>query len=463
LRSYLHPLLFAILYKGLQLTNLDTTWNVVHLPRVAQATFAAIGDFFLWKLSKILFPVYTANWILLCQLSNWFLMYAYTRTFSNSLETVFVVTTLYYWIRCHFQHRSVALSSSLHKCEWLMLIFGTMAILIRTTSVVIWSFIVICHLLFTTSNKIKFIVRLFIVSSLLFTASFVLDSILYEKPTFVMWNFFRFNVVGGGGSFYGTHPAYWYFTHALPTVTFSFLFSTVGGCVLSWHNSFHRKLLSLILWYLLVFSVIAHKEFRFLMPILPLLMLYSGYFFSFWETLTSRYKTKLFSILTFLLILLNFPMAFYFMTIHQRGTIEVMFRLQEEARHSNISVHFLMPCHSTPYYAYIHRNISMEFLDCSPKLGVSDYADEADRFFANPNAFLQSRYAVNTSSSHSPPSHFVFYDVLLPAIRQFLDSHAYSEVVFSFVILSWHFQFSFWPRFDIEIVTFSLCDYQHIV
>jgi hypothetical protein len=73
---------------------------------------------------------------------------------------------------------------------------------------------------------------------------------------------------------------------------------------------------------------------------------------------------------------------------------------------------------------------------------VSDYADEADRFFANPNAFLQSRYAVNTSSSHSPPSHFVFYDVLLLSLyaitnilsnTRFLDASSNVTLVCAFL------------------------------
>ena len=50
-----------------------------------------------------------------------------------------------------------------------------------------------------------------------------------------------------------------------------------------------------------------------------------------------------------------------------RGQIDVMDYLGQEADlHSNMSVLFLTPCHATPYYSHIHRDISMEFLDCSP-------------------------------------------------------------------------------------------------
>jgi hypothetical protein len=61
------------------------------------------------------------------------------------------------------------------------------------------------------------------------------------------------------------------------------------------------------------------------------------------------------------------------------------------------------------------------------RFDVNNYIDEADRFFANPAAFLQSRFNMNTSL-HTLPTHFVFYDVLLPSIHNFLVTNEYYEV-----------------------------------
>ena len=50
-----------------------------------------------------------------------------------------------------------------------------------------------------------------------------------------------------------------------------------------------------------------------------------------------------------------------------RGGIAVMTLLSREAAmRPNMSVFFAMPCHATPYYSHIHRNIPMAFPDCSP-------------------------------------------------------------------------------------------------
>lgn len=51
------------------------------------------------------------------------------------------------------------------------------------------------------------------------------------------------------------------------------------------------------------------------------------------------------------LVLTNIPVAIYTGLIHQRGTLDVVGALEGSIRNMpNVSVLFLMPCHSTPYY-----------------------------------------------------------------------------------------------------------------
>lgn len=45
-----------------------------------------------------------------------------------------------------------------------------------------------------------------------------------------------------------------------------------------------------------------------------------------------------------------------------------MEHLANEAQEGLVDrVLFLMPCHATPYYSSLHKNVSMRFLDCSPR------------------------------------------------------------------------------------------------
>lgn len=52
----------------------------------------------------------------------------------------------------------------------------------------------------------------------------------------------------------------------------------------------------------------------------------------------------------------------------QRGTEDVMNYLSVEANSGKVkSVLFFTPCHATPYYSTLHRNLPMRFLDCTPR------------------------------------------------------------------------------------------------
>jgi phosphatidylinositol glycan class B len=164
------------------------------------------------------------------------------------------------------------------------------------------------------------------------------------------------------GSFYGTHPWYWYIVAAVPTLAHAYLPLVIGGAA----YSPKKFLLAAAGWYIFVFSFISHKEFRFLLPILPVMLIYAGYFMDMLNTRRPKGSRSLLSHPLFMLLLLaNLGMALYFSTLHQRGTTDVMWYIQQNPNVSEVM--FLMPCHSTPYYAYVHRNIPMNFLDCSPR------------------------------------------------------------------------------------------------
>lgn len=45
--------------------------------------------------------------------------------------------------------------------------------------------------------------------------------------------------------------------------------------------------------------------------------------------------------------------------------------LSMEAVNGNVrNILFLTPCHATPYYSTLHRNLPMRFLDCTPRSGL---------------------------------------------------------------------------------------------
>ncbi|KAG9143729.1 hypothetical protein Leryth_018889, partial [Lithospermum erythrorhizon] len=151
IRSYLHPLIFAGLYKVLAFFNLDKTpWFMIRTPRVSQSIFAAVGDLYVFKLSRLLFGQHVSQWAIFCQLMNWFMFFCITRTLSNSLETVLTVTSLYHW-PCI----GSSTKNSMRSRKW-ALVLAALACSIQPTSAIIWVYVGMLEL-FRTYNRLKFV------------------------------------------------------------------------------------------------------------------------------------------------------------------------------------------------------------------------------------------------------------------------------------------------------------------
>lgn len=422
IRSYLHPMIFAVLYKVLSVLHLDTPLFMIKSPRLLQSFLSAFGDLYMFKLSHVLYGGHVAQWALFSQLTNWFMFYCITRTLSNSLETVLAIISLYYWpcLRVNSSH-SPPVSRT-----W-ALVAAAVACAIRPTSAIIWVYVGLMEL-YVSCNKLKFIfLEVVPIGSIVLGLTFLLDRLMYGSWVLVPLNFLKFNFLSSGGDYYGTHPWHWYFTQGFTVMIFTFLPFMVVGII----QSKHWKLSGLILWVLGVYSVLGHKEFRFVLPVLPIALVYSGYSlamlsqqYSSGKKATSSRTKRSWKIkaAVFFLLATNLPMAVYMSMVHQRGSEDVMNYLAKERHHGNLkSILFLTPCHSTPYYSTLHRNLPMRFLDCSPS-EVKGIPDESDRFIMDPIGFI-SEFAKNWSR----PSHIVLFDNEETHVKDFLISHSFEE------------------------------------
>ncbi|KAG6541769.1 hypothetical protein Mapa_016781 [Marchantia paleacea] len=448
IRSYVHPLIFAALYKVLAITGLDTPWFMARSPRLLQAVFAAACDVYLFKLTTRIFGSRSAFWALFAQMINWFTFFCMTRTLSNSLETTLTIVALFYWpegkdLKLRYNGRWIS-------SRQLALMIAAFSCALRPTNAVIWLYVGVIHL-FQTPSKFRFLLaEVFPIGVVCLTLTALIDRWMYGYWTLVPLNFLKFNFLSSGGDFYGTHPWHWYFSQGFPVMVFSFLPLTIYGIWLSkrWYYA------GLIGWVLSLYSLLGHKEFRFVLPVLPLAMMFAGYALDSLEDRRTKPEendrvaedspdssssseagesrkqaastnfqtaTKFWWILMFVFST-NMPAALYTSVIHQRGGEAVMEYLAKEATHNRVdSVLFLMPCHSTPFYSSLHKNISMRFLDCSPS-DQADYIDEADRFKIQPTEFLTTMFSYENLQL---PSHIVLYDSVDQKILPFLRGHSY--------------------------------------
>ncbi|XP_053479707.1 GPI mannosyltransferase 3 [Ictalurus furcatus] len=410
IRGYSYPLLFSVVYKTLHLLHYDTVQLLVLLPRVLQALLAALADVKLYEITRRWENPEVAKWTYFCQLCSWFTWYCSTRTLTNSMETTLTVLALSYY----------PLHGSRAHHSWKYLSLVSLAVVVRPTALIVWLPLLLHHL-WREENKLKLVTQQGLpVAAVALTLSTLIDCTFYGKWTFVQWNFLKFNVLHNVAEFYGTHPWHWYFTQGFVVVIGPHLPFFLHGCTLVARR--HRVLLISITWTLIAYSFLAHKEFRFIYPVLPFCMIFCGISLvklRSWRTPAAG-----------ALLLLNLLPALYTGLVHQRGVLDVMGHLQHlcdlRDSHSSPEPHvlFLMPCHSTPFYSHLHCPIRLRFLECPPDLRRDpDYVDEASLFYADPLGWLGTSYP-NRSAL---PSHVVFFQPLEKEISTFLDGNRFMK------------------------------------
>ena len=211
-----------------------------------------------------------------------------------------------------------------------------------------------------------------------------------------------------------------------------------------------------------VLSCLSHKEVRFLSPILPMFHVLAA------KPLTSLYDPfptprvgwRKFLLLT--TIILNVLIAGYAGYVHQRGVVDVINFLRREhqqvlydmatikeqniSKSVNMSIGFLMPCHSTPWRSHlVHPTINAWALTCEPPLDVALaqrhlYADEADHFYESPERWLETHMAspvsigensLDAKTRHASrrewPEYLVFFEQLQPIMQNTGAAPYYSQ------------------------------------
>lgn len=402
IRGFTYPLFFAFFYKILHFINYDSVYILIWLPRVIQALLAAYADVKFFFLIRTLENRDIAKWTFFCQMCSWFTWFCCTRTLTNSMETSLTTLALFYF----------PLPGSKTQCSQKYLSLVALAVVVRPTALIVWFPLLIYHF-WKEENKLRLITHSYIpIGTLALVVSTLIDCIFYEKLALVQFNFLKLNIFHGVADFYGSHPWHWYLSQGFVVVMGPHLPFFLHGCSLAFSR--YRVLLAAVIWTLAVYSLLPHKEFRFIYPVLPFCMVFCG------KSL-AHLKAWRRPAAVFLLVSNLFP-ALYTGLVHQRGTLDVMSHIQTLCDvQPQPDILFLMPCHSTPFYSHVHCPLKMRFLECPPDLGEEGYVDEADRFYDEPLVWLRTSFPDKSSL----PTHLVLFDVLEKEIAYFLQGNKF--------------------------------------
>jgi GPI mannosyltransferase 3 len=427
IRSYLPVLPTYIFYKLAKYSHYDTWWVVSKGPMLVHAILiAAPTDYATYYIAHHLGGPNHANWTLYFSICSWFHAYALIRTYSNSMETMLLLVGMALVTPELFPtHQGTTTTTTQpssrrrRRRAVVAFVLGGMSVAIRFTSLAAWIPMGIIIAIGTQKNKMQSIQYLIFPCALCgllgIGISLIVDFFMYGFWVIPFLGNFHFNVIQGYGSLYGIHSWHWYWTAGLPAISGLLLPLVVLSLLqVSRTKSNHSYSIWIIIGsYTFLHSYSAHKEFRFLLPILPLLCIQAASVISPpLQALQRHSPTQQLQQLqqcgSVIYMIVNFGAVFYLGWIHQAGPIALQRGLMQHISrsvipspstfHRTITVHYWMSCHSTPLYSHLHTimtSTSIEmtawYLDCSPDCRIRGDC-ESDSFQSDPRGFIKNHY-----------------------------------------------------------------------
>ncbi|KAI5959759.1 GPI10 [Candida pseudojiufengensis] len=363
LRSSIHPLIHVL---GYIIAGEDR--NLIQfIPKLINAIIATTFDYSLYGFILNFSKSRELAWIgLVLSLINAFNWFVLTRSFSNNLEACFTALALKYW------PWDKKISGNWYIC----LSFIVLSCIVRPTNAIFWLPLG-TWLLFNIKIQMNWIKNSIIAVAAILTLNMGLDYYFYKTITFPYLNFIQFNFIKNLASFYGVAPWHFYLSQALPLMLLTSIPLFIFGLE-------KNILLVSSISYVFGFSLIKHKEIRFLMPLQPIILYFSarGYM---------KINRNYIMITGFFI---NMFVAIFLSNVNERGAIDIINFLK---RKDNTSILFLTPCHSFPWQSAFHnRALDLRFLTCEPPLQLDnptseelrEYRDQSDNFYDNPENYM---------------------------------------------------------------------------
>ncbi|KAI3643872.1 hypothetical protein MP228_010036 [Amoeboaphelidium protococcarum] len=456
IRSPVMVYVLSLLYRLLQLVNLDSRWMIIHLPKLLSALISSVGEYYSLRFISKYFPSFDKNSILIVHLCWWYQIFTSGRYLSNTVEQCLTTVALYYW-PWNGDYTRIYTSVTI----------ALVSFCIRPTSPIIWIYLFIMLIIRNVPFKRWFqaVTLCSILGVIVISLSTVLDTVFYSATTSSLYNFIQFNLIQNLSSFYGIHSPWWYITSGLPTILltftpFAYLAVTVNitgvgsreSSTLSSSRQQQQQILLDCTWSLILtvgmLSLVQHKEFRFLSSLyLPLMLLsIQGVDMVLTFIINKKGARRFGKALFWFTVSVQLIAGLYFALVHQRGVLELMDVLHQDREvmlkqpeAQQFSVLFAMPCHSTPWFSMFHRKSlggnsfndksddlpRMHYLTCLPPLNadaaqMDNYQDESDIFYQDPVKYL------NALLSEQLYSHVVlFKDLESEAILSILSAYKY--------------------------------------
>ena len=355
-------------------------------PVVIKAFWASTTDLYTMKLARKFFGPLSTKWALLFSLSSTAQAQVGTRAYSNSVETALCAVAAYIWPtnRREWSRR-----------KWIsaLAVLG-LTCLIRISAVQMFLPAALFVFLYAP-NPLEVIFTAIPLMAFIVSIGVAIDSCFYSELTVSWWNFFQWNVVQNVSSFFGVSPFYFYFNTLRSELLKTALPFTLFGLFKALTN--FKSVFPFFLFvlpYFIFSSIQPHKEHRFLLPILPLLLVYAahgGQQFELWLHKKHRYFKYSAKVLLMAMVAYNSweivkETSLKFIgpwnAIQDvRSRVKALKMSSETTRPTAEGILILATCHYFPNYGVFHYDYPLTFISCPPYFSHRFFKKDKDYDF----------------------------------------------------------------------------------
>ena len=365
IRNALYPIYLSWPLAVLKFFKIDYQYLVLLSPYIAHFPLMILSDIALWHVGKQTVGKDATRVAFVLILTNLFMFEFEIRCFTNTLEKILTVIAYYFYLKQgnKFTLNTAAFTALL-----------TLGFVMRNTSPVGWIPLLFIKV-FKDGAFLPFLLAAIVIALPLIIGCVYLDSIYYmgantsssgtsldERDankkfewTITSYNFLKVNVLQGLSKYFGDHQFLEYVLNFLPKDIFKGLFPLMVGGLWCYCKDMSAKKLTpdmvyMCLFYIVFFSLLGHKENRFLLPILPFLFLLTGYGVVHF----SKIYPKFTKILLWITILVESSMFMLRQSFHHRfwDALEYITNYGDTPPHSLYSMHRF----ETPYYSWLHQH-----------------------------------------------------------------------------------------------------------
>lgn len=256
-RTFLGPLFISLLVSPLftlsQLLDFNKFW-VQYFVRGAIAACVLFSFRRLRDTVKSVFGDNIATWFTLISASQYHFMYYLSRPLPNIMVLPLVLMAVHYWMKQEHSH---------------FISYSAASIFIFRTELTLLLGILLLYDIIKKRISLFSALKLAVPRGLLMLMLTVaVDSIFWQRFLWPEGEVFWFNTVLNRSKEYGTSPFLWYFYSALPRGMAVSIFLLPLGL---WWEPRTRTLAFPALGFVLLFSILPHKELRFIIYVFPLL------------------------------------------------------------------------------------------------------------------------------------------------------------------------------------------------